>query len=60
MQLIRTALLVVPFCVAVMLISGCEQKQPLVYVLEGSQDRGRLIGAAEAPSSRDDHSMRGL
>jgi hypothetical protein len=38
MQLIRTALLVVPFSAAAMLVAGCEQKQPLVYVLEGPQD----------------------
>jgi hypothetical protein len=38
MQLIRTALLVVPFSAATMLISGCEQKQPMVYVLEGPQE----------------------
>jgi MYXO-CTERM domain-containing protein len=38
MQLIRTALLLVPFSAAVMLVSGCEQKQPMVYVLEGPQD----------------------
>jgi hypothetical protein len=38
MQLIRTALLLIPLCAAVMLISGCEQKQPMVYVLEGPQD----------------------
>jgi hypothetical protein len=38
MQLIRTALLVVPFSAAAMLISGCGQKQPMVYVLEGPQE----------------------
>lgn len=38
MQLIRTALLVVPFWAAVVLVSGCEQQQPMVYVLEGPQD----------------------
>ena len=38
MQLIRTALLAVPFSAALMLVSGCEQKQPMVYVLEGPQD----------------------
>ena len=38
MQLIRTALLAVPFSAAAMLISGCEQKQPMVYVLEGPQE----------------------
>lgn len=38
MQLIRTALLVVPLCTAAMLVSGCEQQQPLVYVLEGPQE----------------------
>jgi hypothetical protein len=38
MQLIRTALLAVSFSAAVMLLSGCEQKQPMVYVLEGPQD----------------------
>jgi hypothetical protein len=38
MQLIRTALLVVPFSAAALLIAGCEQKQPMVYVLEGPQE----------------------
>ena len=38
MQLRRTALLVIPLCVAAMLISSCEQQQPMVYVLEGPQD----------------------
>ena len=38
MQLPRTALLVIPLCVTAMLLSGCEQQQPLVYVLEGPQD----------------------
>jgi hypothetical protein len=38
MQLIRTVLRAIPLCTAVMFASGCEQQQPLVYVLEGTQE----------------------
>lgn len=38
MQPIRTVLRVVPVCAALMFASGCEQQQPMVYVLEGTQD----------------------
>jgi hypothetical protein len=38
MQLIRTALFVVPLCAALTFVSGCEQQEPMVYVLEGRQD----------------------
>jgi hypothetical protein len=51
MQLIRTALLAVSFSAAVMLVSGCEQKQPLVYVLEGTQEV-TLTASASATTVR--------
>lgn len=38
MQPIRTALAIIPLCAAVLLVSGCEQQQPMVYVLEGPQE----------------------
>ena len=37
MQPIRTVFRAIPLCAAVMLASGCEQQQPMVYVLEGQQ-----------------------
>ena len=38
MQPIRTVFRAIPLCAAVMLASGCEQQQPMVYVLEGQQE----------------------
>jgi hypothetical protein len=38
MQLIRTALRVIPFCAASVFAPGCEQQQPMVYVLDGQQE----------------------
>jgi hypothetical protein len=38
MQVIRTVLRAIPLCTAILFASGCEQQQPMVWVLEGQQE----------------------
>jgi hypothetical protein len=38
MQPIRTKLRIIPVCAAIVFASGCEQQQPMVYVLDGPQE----------------------
>ncbi|HET9444759.1 MAG TPA: hypothetical protein VFO35_00770 [Steroidobacteraceae bacterium] len=37
MQVIRTVLRAIPLCTAILFAAGCEQQQPMVWVLEGPQ-----------------------
>ena len=49
MQLLRKALFIVPLSAALAFASGCEQRSPMVYVLEGPQDV-KLTASASASS----------